>query len=184
MKAWLGDNHRGTFMDDLLETIARLEQSPGPVVLATLLRGEGHSGIRRILRSAEGAVGEALAGGRSRVLGPEDGLELDGWRDGLVLLERMMPGQLPPWVHFCGQVLRRGGSCVLATVGTVEGAIPYAAGDRFAYDERNHGLLPMDGRFSLELQRGCLRARAAGASSWERLPLGDGALGMLLEPLP
>lgn len=55
----------------------------------------------------------------------------------------MVPGRLPPWVHFCGQVLRRGGSCVLATVGAVEGVVPYAPGDRFAYDERNHGLLPM-----------------------------------------
>jgi hypothetical protein len=41
----------------------------------------------------------------------------------------------------------------------------------------------MDGGFSLELQRGCIRAREAGQPIWERFELQGGALGLLLEPL-
>ena len=168
-------------MDELLEILGRLEQAAGPVVLGTQLKSSGggtRAGARRILEAAGGApateLEEAVQGvavtGRSRMLAGE-------------LLERMVPGKLPPWVHFCSQVGRRGGACVLATVGAVEGDIAYALGDRFAYDERNHGLLPMDGRFSLDLQRGCQRAREAGEPLWERFDLPGGSLGVGLEPL-
>ena len=168
-------------MDGFGDFPGRLEQISGPVVLATRLRPDGDGGpcgARRILEAAAGAPAtdfdEAVQGtvvtGRSRMLGGE-------------LLERMVPGKLPPWVHFCSQVARRGGACVLATVATVEGDLPYALGDRFVYDERNHGLRPMDGRFSLELQRGCQRAREAGEPAWERFDLPGGSLGVALEPL-
>jgi len=165
-------------MGELLDIIGRLERIPGPVALATLLEGEG-AGSRRILESAGGAPGTALeeavqgvlVSGRSQVLAD-------------ALLERMVPGKLPPWVHFCAQVLRRREACVLVTVGLVEGNVPYAVGDRFVYDARNHGLLPMDGRFSLELQRACAQAREAGGPAWRRFDLPSGALGVALEPLP
>ena len=182
-------------MDDLLNLFARLEQSPRPLILATLLKVDGagpvRAGARRILAAAGGApvtaLDEALQGvavtGRTRMLAGVSGPELDPWRGG-VLLERMVPGKLPPWMHFCAQVLRRGGACVMATVGALEGDVPYALGDRFVYDERNHGLLPMDGRFSLDLQRGCEKVREAGQPAWKRFDLTGGSLGICLEPLP
>jgi xanthine/CO dehydrogenase XdhC/CoxF family maturation factor len=182
-------------MGELQDIIGRLERIGGPVALATLLKvdgpGPGRAGARRILVAAGGApvtaLDEALQGvavtGRTRMLAGVSGPELDPWRGG-VLLERMVPGKLPPWVHFCAQVLRRGGACVLATVGAVEGDVPYALGDRFVYDERNHGLLPMDGRFSLDLQRGCEKVREAGQPAWKRFDLPGGSLGICLEPLP
>jgi hypothetical protein len=178
-------------MTEFLDIIGRLETIPGPVALATLLAGTG-AGARLILEAAAGApateleeaVQGVVAGGRTRMLEGPLGPEWGAWQGAAgVLLERMVPGKLPPWVHFCAQVLRRGASCVLATVSAVEGDIPYALGDRFAYDERHHGLLPMDGRFSLELQRGCDQARQAAQPVWRRFELASGALGMALEPL-
>jgi molybdenum cofactor cytidylyltransferase len=167
-------------MAGFLDILGRLERLSGPVALATLL-GPG-ADPRRILEpgtSLDPLVREVLAGGPSRVLGAH----LDGWPEAELLLEPLVPGKLPPWLHYCGQVLRRGGSCVLVTVVAVAGKLPYAVGDRFAYDERNHGLLPMDGRFSLELQRICIRARAQGGPLRERFALADGALDLWLEPL-
>jgi hypothetical protein len=178
-------------MTEFLDIMGQLETLPGPRALATLLKGPG-AGARLILEAAGGApateLQEAVQGvvvsGRTRTILDTLGPEWGAWQGcGGVLLERMVPGKLPPWVHFCAQVARRGGSCVLATVGVVEGDIAYALGDRFAYDERNHGLLPMDGRFSLDLQRGCDKARAAGGPVWRRFDLTSGALGILLEPL-
>jgi molybdenum cofactor cytidylyltransferase len=161
-------------MDQVLDIIGRLERLSGPAALATLLTG---GGARQILEGPE----EQLPGpGRSRIL--EAATDFHGWR-GTVLLEPMVPGRLPPWVHVCAQLLRRGESCVLATVGQVEGDLPYAVGDHFVYDQRNHGLLPMDGRFSLELQRACVRARAGGVPAWAPFQLAQGVLGLLLEPL-
>lgn len=178
-------------MTEFLDIMGQLETLPGPRALATLLKGEG-AGARQILEATGGApateLQEAVQGvvvsGRPRMLPGALGAEWGVWQGCAgVLLERMVPGKLPPWVHFCAQVARRGGACVLATVGVVEADIPYALGDRFAYDEHHHGLLPMDGRFSLELQRGCEKARLAGGPVWRRFDLGSGALGILLEPL-
>ena len=165
-------------MEEFLDLLGRLERISGPVALGTQLKGEGTAGTRRILEAAPGApateleevVQGVVVSGRTRLLEGE-------------LLERMVPGKMAPWMHFCAQVGRRGGACVLATVGSVEGSIPYAVGDRFVYDERNHGLLPMEGRFSLELQRGCQRAREAGAPVWERFDVPGGSLGIGLEPM-
>ncbi len=183
-------------MDAFMDIIGRLERIPGAVALATLLQGNGpggaRAGARRILEATAGApatdLEEAVQGvvvsGESRILAGGLGPAWGGWQGaGAVLVERVVPGKLPPWVHFSSQVLRRGGACVLVTVGVVEGDLPYAVGDRFVYDERNHGLLPMDGRFSLELQRGCQRIREAGQPAWERFDLPGGALGIALEPL-
>ena len=182
-------------MDDLLDIKARMDGADRPAALATLLQGEG-SGCpapgARVLAGpgdpAPGILDEVLATGLARVISREPAAGLERMLAGpegaaLILLERLVPGKLPPWVHFSCQVLRRGGACVLATVGSVAGELPYRVGDRFVYDERNHGLLPMDGGFSLELQRGCIRAREAGQPVWERFPLQGGALELLLEPL-
>ena len=174
-------------MDPLLELFAQLERIGRPAVLATLLRADG-PGLRRILGEAEaaGPAQAVLASGRSRTVA----MDLDPafarfWPglDGAVLLEPMIPGRLPPWLHFCTQQLKRGGGCVLATVAAVAGALPYAVGDRYGYDDRDHGLLPMDGRFSLELHRACQRVRAATHPIRERFPFPGGSLELILEPL-
>jgi hypothetical protein len=163
-------------MADLLDIIGQLQGIAAPVALATPLKGEGR---RRILAPAAGvpetelerAVRAVLAAGRPMML------------DSGLLVEPMLPGRLPPWMHYCAQVLRRGETCVLATVGSVAGDIPYAVADRFAYDERHHGLLPMDGRFSLELQRACDAVRRDGAPAWRCFEWPSGRLGVGLEPL-
>jgi len=173
-------------MAGLLDLYAKLEQVSGPVALATPLhRSRPGLALGRRLLEPGGATGfreadlEALlASGTSRMLAgpvPETGTEY--------LLERLVPGKLPPWLHCSCQVLRRGGACVLATVGSVAGDLPYGIGDHFVYDERNHGLLPMDAGFSLELQRACQRAREAGGPVWVDFPFPAGTLGLCLEPL-
>jgi len=95
----------------------------------------------------------------------------------------LRPIPQPAWVPWSAMVLARGQSCVLARVCKVEGDADYQLGECFGYDERNHGLLPRDGRFSLELQRACDRARQAGAPCWERFTVPGGALEVFLEPL-
>jgi hypothetical protein len=181
-------------MVDLLDMKAKLDGAERPAALATVLKAEGADcpppGTRCLLEGPDqpAVIGEVLASGQSRMLArePAPGLErmLAGAEGAaMILLERLLPGKLPPWIHFSCQVLRRGGACVLATVASVAGPVPYQVGDRFVYDERNHGLLPMDGGFSLELQRGCIRAREAGRPVLERFELPGGALELLLEPL-
>jgi hypothetical protein len=181
-------------MDDLLDIKAKLDQAERPAALATVLRGQGADcpgpGTRRLLEGPDqpGVIGELLASGQDRVLAREPAPGLERMLAGpegaaMILLERLVPGKLPPWMHFSCQVLRRGGACVLATVASVAGPVPYQVGERFVYDERNHGLLPMDGGFSLELQRGCIRTREAGRPLWERFEVPGGALELLLEPL-
>jgi hypothetical protein len=167
-------------MNDLLELFAHLEQAEGPVVLATPLALDGQGlppgGWSILAVPALGPEAQAvLASGGARLAAPDAGPAL--------LLERIVPGRLPPWLHFCAQHLKRGSSCVLATVAAVQGDLPYTVGERFSYDEHNHGMLPMDGRFSLELQRACLRARAAGRPVRERFSFPAGALELNLELL-
>jgi len=148
--------------------------------------GDGPGPVRRsLLPAAPGPLAEprreVLASGRCQVLPLAAGAGPEAGDPAEVLLERLVPGKLPPWLHCSAQILGRGGACVLATV--TAGAGDCAAGDRFVYDERNHGLLPMDGKLSLELQRACDRARAAGRPLWERFELPGGSLRVALEPL-
>ena len=163
-------------MAELLDILGRLQRITAPVALATVLQGE-RAGVRRILapeagtgEELDGATRAVMAAGRPQLLPTGE------------LVEPVVPGRLPPWMHFCAQLLRRGETGVLATVGRVSGDLAYAVGDRFAYDARHHGLLPMDGRFSLELQRACDAARASGGPAWRRFELPSGSLDMALEP--
>jgi hypothetical protein len=182
-------------MEDLQAIFTRLGQLTGPVALATLLRvvgpGPTRPGARFILDLAgptgnsalERTLHALLASGRSELITVDSSL----WPGAAtVLLERMVPGHLPPWYHLCAQVLKRQGACVLATVATVTGdaGFAHAVGDRYVYDEHNHGLLPIDGTFSLELQRACIRTRASGGCGWERFELPGGVLEVALELLP
>ncbi len=80
-------------------------------------------------------------------LAPLWGLSMGCAQEVEVLLERVGP-QLPPWMHFCAQQLSHRKNCALATV--IEGEL---LGDRFAFDERGHGLLPMDSGLSRALHR-------------------------------
>ena len=151
--------------------LAAVNAGSNPVVLATRLRGSS-PGERSL---AHGLPAEdLLASGASR---------LGQWQGTEVLLERLMPRKLPPWLNFCSQILDKGRTCVLATVGQVQGELPYALGDHFAYDERNHGLLPMDARLSLDLQRACEEVRTTARAAWVSLEVPGGRLDLLLEPL-
>ena len=150
-------------MPGLRDLIATLETLASPRILATRLGAGPEPGpVRRELLEAapEGTDGFAqaaravLAGASAQILGAAPGEA--GW----VLVERLEPRRLPPWLHCAVQAQARGGVAVLATVTGREGEAPAEAGERFVYDHRNHGLLPMDGRFSLDLQRACERARA------------------------
>ena len=165
-----------------------LQELQGPSVLATLVGVEGSSyrkpGARLLLGPRDSAVGCVSAGCletdlRERARGVLESLrpalvrydmgsELDlVWGTGMgcggraeILLEPILPGRLAPWIHFCGQHLGHRRSCALVTVLGTEGEVPFSLGDRFAYDdESHHGLLPFDGRLSIELGRACTRAR-------------------------
>ena len=80
-------------------------------------------------------------------------------------------------------MLAKGKTCVLVTVCGVVGDPAYALGDHFAYDERNHGLLPMDRGFSLELQHEVEAVRLGREVRLLSLTVPGGALRLLLEPL-
>ena len=189
-------------MPGLQELIAAMDAVSEPRVLATVLgAGEDPGPVRRVLLEAApasagrfaGAAREVLGGAPARILELEPGPDLDpllatpdpvpGGR-ARVLLERLVPRRLPPWLHCSVQAQGRGGVTVLATVTAQDGTTPAEAGERFVYDHHNHGLLPMDGRFSLDLQRGCERARAKGTTLGAEFAFPDGHLQVVLEPLP
>jgi CTP:molybdopterin cytidylyltransferase MocA len=154
-------------MLNLQALLKDVNAGPGPAVLATRVEGEGLG--TRLLEAGPDAQ-EVLATGACRLAGT-------------VLLERLTPRKLPPWLNFCTQVLDKGKRCVLVTVCALAGEVSFALGDHFAYDERNHGLLPMDGKVSLELQRLCEAARAEGIPVRVVLAVPGGSLELLLEPL-
>jgi hypothetical protein len=191
-------------MSGLQELIATMATTAGPRVLATFLR-PGADGPGPVLRTLPEAVPEGLrdcfrevlAGGAVRILELAPGPELaallagaepclaSGFGGGaLVLLERLVPGKLPPWLHGAVHAQRRGGVAVLATVVAREGEAPAEPGERFVYDHHNHGLLPMDGAFSLELHRACERSRAEARALSAGFSFAAGSLQVALEPLP
>jgi hypothetical protein len=176
-------------MNDPRNLLTTLAGRPGPTLLATLLeggRGDAPLGAWAFLEPpAPGAPGPAaavLADGRPRMADRAGASSLPWPEAGRVLLERLLPGQLPPWLHVSALALGRGEACVLATVTAATGTAPCHPGERFVYDQRNHGLLPVDGRFSLELQRAALRARAAGTPGLERITVPGGEVEAALQP--
>lgn len=190
-----------------------LKEIQNPAVLATLVGIEGSSyrkpGARMLVGSQGDSLGCVSAGcletdiqeraqgvldsGRPTLVRYDLGAELDMvWGTGMgcegkaeILLEPMLPGKLPPWVHFCSQQLERRKRCVLITVLGIEGeTMPYALGDRFAYDERSHhGLLPIDAGLSVALSRASTRALEQGTSFRERFQVPGGFLDLLIETL-
>lgn len=164
----------------MLEILKTLRDGTAHTVMATLVRVRGSSfrkaGARMLIgpdRWQLGAVSagcleadllehgrEVLESGKAKTVSYAMGAELDQvWGTGMgcagsveILLERMPAGGLPPWGHFCLQKLEARKTCVLVTVlsSTGGGCHP---GDRFAFDDRGHGLLPMDQELSVILHR-------------------------------
>ena len=190
-----------------------LKEIQSPSVLATLVGVEGSSyrklGARMILDAQGATLGcvsagcmetdiqarahEVLEAGRPILVRYDLGEELDRvWGTGMgcegkaeILLEPILPGKQAPWIHFCNQYLGRRKSCVLATVLKIEGeAMPYALGDRFAYDDHSHhGLLPIDAGLSIALSRASTRALESNKAVHERFSVPGGVLELLIEPL-
>lgn len=155
-----------------------------PSVLATVVGGED-LGVRWLV---DEAGPEYLAGIRQMQATGEACLVLaEGGGSGRVevLLEPITPGRLAPWIHFCSQQLERGKRCALVTVVAIEGeAMPYALGDRFAYDDQSHhGLLPIDAGLSVLLTRATARALAGDGSFRERIAVPGGTLDLVIEPI-
>jgi molybdenum cofactor cytidylyltransferase len=161
------------------ELLSTLQASGQAAVLATRLDGPVPGGGSLLV------VGQGpLAGAAAAVLAADrPRLVLDEGTGSQYLLEPLDPRRPAPWLAFSALLLGRGKGCVLATVVGVAGDLASAIGDRFAYDDRGHGLLPMSARVSLELHRACARAREAGIAARITLPLANGSLDLLLEPL-
>ncbi len=160
-----------------------LKEVQHPSVLATVVKGE-RSGIRWLLDE----VSQGLSEGARRVQGTGEACLVvadAGFGAEEILLEPITPGRLAPWIHFCSQQLERGKRCALVTVVGIEGeAMPYALGDRFAYDDQSHhGLLPIDAGLSVALTRATARALARGGVFREMFVVPGGTLDLLVEPL-
>jgi xanthine/CO dehydrogenase XdhC/CoxF family maturation factor len=196
-------------MKGLQEIIARLQSLREPAALATLVRVKGSTyrkpGARLLLGPEGPRVGaisggcletdvaertrEVLATGRPRLLEYDLSSELDLiWGTGMgcegqaeILLEPITPGRPAPWIPFCGQVLEHRRACVLMTVFGVEGEVPCEMGDRFVFDDRDHGLLPIDAGLSVALHRLAGPVRAGELQDWTRVELPGGAVLVSLE---
>lgn len=192
----------------VLRSLRNLEQ---PAVLATLVGVEGSSyrrpGARMVLgpegprtgnvsagcleTDLQARVAEVLESGQPRLVAYDLGHELDlVWGTGMgcqgkaeILLEPLLPRRPVPWIHFCAQQLERRRACALATVLAVRGPVELALGDRFAYDDRNHGLLPIDPQLSVELGRLCAQVREEGGTRRQVFVLKGGEAEILVEAL-
>lgn len=165
------------------ESFRSLKDLQRPAVLATAVGGD-RLGARWLVDEAgpefSAGVGQVQATGEACLVPDESG---SGPAE--ILLEPLTPGRLAPWIHFCSQQLERGKRCALVTVAGIEGeALPYALGDRFAYDDQSHhGLLPIDAGLSVALTRTTARALASGITFRERFAVPGGTLDLLVEPL-
>jgi molybdenum cofactor cytidylyltransferase len=161
---------------EFLHFASQLQARKGPVLLATHLGPEGPGPGARVILDQPGPDAPCRV--------PSRRMPALAWARGDFLLERMLPGKLPPWVPWCRLVLEKGRTCVLVTVVGVQGQVPCQLGERFAYDEHDHGLLHVDRQVALAMQRACHRARSAGRPVLERLEWDGGSLEVILEPLP
>lgn len=165
------------------ESFRALKDLQQPSVLATVVGGD-RLGARWLVDEAAqefpAGVRQVQATGEASLVPDESG---SGPAE--ALLEPITPGRLAPWIHFCSQQLERGKRCALATVVAIEGeAMPYALGDRFAYDDHSHhGLLPIDAGLSVALTRATARALTSGTAFRERFTVPGGTLDLVVEPL-
>lgn len=194
-----------------IQVFRALKELKEPAVLATLVGVVGSSyrkpGARLLLTAAGAQAGNISAGCmetdvQARVQGVlatrqptlvtyNLGIELDlVWGTGMgcegqaeILLEPIQPGRLAPWVHFCSQQLERRRTCALATVVATRGEVAFTLGDRFSYDDRNHGLLPIDATLSIELGRACALVRESGKPIRQVFQVPGGDVDLLVEPL-
>ncbi|MDP2877128.1 MAG: XdhC family protein [Holophaga sp.] len=198
-------------MTNTIRMFRHLRELKEPAVLATLVGVSGSSYRKpgaRLLMAAKGPnLGNVSAGcleadlqarvqqvldlGQAQLVQYDLGSELDlVWGTGMgcegkadLLLEPMLPGRPLPWVHFCTQQLERRRTCALATVVATKGEVAFALGDRFSYDDRNHGLLPMDPTLSIELGRVCIAAREDSSPRRQIFQVPGGEIDLLVEPL-
>jgi xanthine/CO dehydrogenase XdhC/CoxF family maturation factor len=190
-------------MKDFLEICAAVAALAEPAALATLVRVKGSSyrqpgarmlfgpeGIRTGIISAGcletdilARVQSVLASEGPQLAAYDMGSDLDlVWGTGMgcqgkadVLLERVAPGRLPPWMDLASAMIRQRRTGVLATVFAARGAGP-VPGEHFLYDHTGRGLLPAPGPVAEALDA----ARSAGAVT---LRLGEAELELLVEPI-
>ncbi len=186
------------------EIAAGLRTLPEPSALATLVRTKGSSyrkpGARMVFRPGGLQQGGISAGcmetdvkervaavleGRNPLLVTFDlGSEIDLiWGTGMgcagraeVLLERVEPGCVPPWLAHCERLARDRKSGLLATVFGARGEVPVSPGDRFVFEE-GRPLQPVPSALEAPL-----RAPVPAAEA-RTLRLEGGEADLLLEPL-
>lgn len=187
-------------MGHFLHFVDGLKKRDQPFVLASLVRVQGSAyrrvGARMVLgpdvstgslsagcleADLKLRVAEVLASRKTQrlvfneALAPIWGLSMGCAQQMEVLLEVVEPS-LPPWMHFCAQQLTQRKKCVLATV--IEGE---PLGDRFAFDERGHGLLPMDASLHRDLHRASQACLETRKTSEVRLDHSGQGLHVLME---
>ncbi|BDU74936.1 XdhC family protein [Mesoterricola silvestris] len=186
------------------EIAAALRSLAEPSALATLVRTKGSSyrkpGARMVFHPGGLQQGGISAGcmetdvkervaavleSRHPLLVTFDlGSEIDLiWGTGMgcagraeVLLERMEPGQVPPWLEHAERLARERGSGLLATVFGTRGEVPAAPGDRFLF-EGDRSLLPAPPALEAALRTPPAHAEARTAR------LEGGEVDLLLEPI-
>jgi xanthine dehydrogenase accessory factor len=192
-------------MKGLVEIIATLRSLGEPAAVATLVRAKGSSyrkpGARMIFRpggpqtgsisagcmetDVKERVAEVLAEGRPALIAFDMGSDLDLiWGTGMgcmgkaeVLLERVGPGEAPPWMALCEGMLHQRRTGVMATVFAARGGAPANVGDRFIR-EGGLDLLPVPPSLAgplSEAMDGGGRACTLRLAAWE--------LDLLVEPL-
>lgn len=186
------------------EIAAALRTLPEPSALATLVRTKGSSyrkpGARMVFRPGglqEGGisagcmetdvkerVAAVLEGRRPLLVTFDLGSEIDLiWGTGMgcagradVLLERVEPGAVPPWLEHCERLFRERKSGLLATVFGARGEVPAAPGDRFVFED-GRPLQPVPPALEAPL-RG-----VQGGAEARTLRLEGGEVDLLLEPI-
>jgi xanthine/CO dehydrogenase XdhC/CoxF family maturation factor len=196
-------------MKGFQEICAAVEALAEPAALATLVRVKGSSyrqpgarmlfgpeGIRTGIISAGcletdilARVQSVLASEGPQLAAYDMGSDLDlVWGTGMgcqgkadVLLERVAPGPLPPWMDLASAMIRQRRTGFLATVFAARGAAGPVPGEHFLYDDAGSGLLPGPGPLAEALA--AARSQAAGAPGSLTLRLGEEELELLVEPI-
>jgi len=190
------------------EICAAVEHLAGPAALATLVRVKGSSyrqpgarmlfgpeGIRTGVISAGcletdilARVQAVLASSGPQLAAYDLGSDLDlVWGTGMgcqgradVLLERVAPGPLPPWMDRCAALAARRGAGALVTVFAVRGESDARPGDHFLFEDGGPGLPPAG---PLAAVLAAAAARAGTGPGALTLKAGAAELEVLLEPI-